>query len=185
METTGSNNHIKGHQYRGHAGREDLTGEHKLGDAVQLILIVVFLAVWILDSFVFGFSTSLTAVVPWYIRMPAGVLVLVLASYLVRSGLKTVFGEPQESPHVITGGVFSLVRHPIYLGAILFYAGMICMTLSLASAGLLVIIIAFYRFISRYEELLLTERFGDEYREYQKKVPMLFPLKLFPTGKRG
>jgi protein-S-isoprenylcysteine O-methyltransferase Ste14 len=54
---------------------------------------------------------------------------------------------------------------------------MICLTLSLASAGLLVIIIAFYRFISRYEEKLLTERFGDEYREYMRKVPMLFPIR--------
>lgn len=165
------------HNIKQHAGREDLTGEHRIGDSVQLILLIIFLAVWILDSFVLGFSTFLADSVPWFIRFPTGIILLIFTFYLERSGLNSVFGEPQDTPHVITGGAFSVVRHPIYLGAILGYAGMICMTLSLASAALLLVIIAFYRYISRYEEKLLTQRFGDEYREYMKKVPMLFPIK--------
>jgi protein-S-isoprenylcysteine O-methyltransferase Ste14 len=177
MATNENNEDIKGHQHRRHAGREDLTGEHKFGDAIQLVLLIVFLVVWILDSFVLGFSTFLAESVPWYVRFPVGVFLLIFTFFLEKSGLNTVFGRPQETPHVITGGVFSLVRHPIYLGAILGYTGMICMTLSLASAALLVIIIAFYWYISRYEEKLLTQRFGDEYREYMRKIPMLFPIK--------
>jgi len=31
--------------------RDDLAGEHRLGDAGQLILFLVFMAVWITDSF--------------------------------------------------------------------------------------------------------------------------------------
>ena len=168
---------LSAHQYKKHAGREDLTGEHRLGDTVQLILLLIFLAVWILDSFVLGFSTFLAESVPWFVRLAVGVILLSFTFYLERSGLRTVFGKPQETPHVITGGAFSVVRHPIYLGAILGYAGMICLTISLASAALLVVIIAFYRYISRYEEKLLTQRFGDEYREYMMKVPMLFPIR--------
>jgi protein-S-isoprenylcysteine O-methyltransferase Ste14 len=172
-----NSNHVKKH-----AGREDLTGEHRMGDTIQLILLVIFLVVWILDSFVLGFSNFLIEYIPGYVRLLVGIPVLILATFLARSGIKVVFGKPQENPHVITGGVFSIVRHPIYLSAILFYLGMVCLTLSLASAALLLIIIGFYRFISRYEERLLTERFGHEYREYMKKVPMLFPLKLRPKG---
>ena len=178
MENTGHKTNFSGHPRRGHAGHEDLTGEHKLGDAIQLILLVVFLAVWILDSFILGFSTFLADKIPWFIRWPAGIILLILTFLLERSGLQAVFGEPQETPHVITYGAFSVVRHPIYLGAILGYAGLTSLTLSLASAALLLVIIPFYRFISRYEEILLTERFGDEYREYKKKVPMLFPLRI-------
>ena len=169
---------LKAHHHGRHAGREDLTGEHRLGDTIQVIFIVVFIAVWILDSFVLGFSTSLAESIPWFIRFPVGAILLIFTFYLEQSGLRTVFGKPQETPHVITGGVFSIVRHPIYLGAILGYAGMICLTLSLASAALLVIIVTFYHYISRYEEKLLTQRFGDEYRSYMKKVPMLFPFKI-------
>lgn len=168
---------LKARHHRKHADREDLTGEHRLGDTVQLILLLIFLAVWILDSFVLGFSTFLAESVPWFVRFPVGVILLIFTFLLERSGLKTVFGKPQDTPHVITSSAFSVVRHPIYLGAILGYAGMICLTLSIASAALLVIIVAFYRYISRYEEKLLTQRFGDEYREYMKKVPMLFPVK--------
>jgi len=169
---------LKAHHHRQHAGREDLTGEHRLGDTVQLILLLIFLAVWILDSFVLGFSTFLAESVPWFVRLSVGVILLIFTFLLERSGLKTVFGKPQDTPHVITSGAFSVVRHPIYLGAILGYAVMICLTLSIASAALLVIIVAFYCYISRYEEKLLTKRFGDEYREYMKKVPMLFPIKI-------
>ena len=169
---------LKEQNHRRHAGREDLTGEHRLGDTVQIILLVLFLAVWILDSFLLGFSTFLVESMSWFIRWPVGVILLIFALYLVQSGLKAVFGKPQETPHVITGGVFSVVRHPIYLGEILVYAGMVCLTVSLASAALLVVIIAFYCYISRYEEKLLTQRFGDEYREYMRNVPMLFPIKI-------
>jgi hypothetical protein len=35
-----------------HAGRTDLAGEHPFGDAYQLILLVLFLLIWGLDSFV-------------------------------------------------------------------------------------------------------------------------------------
>lgn len=172
---------FKGHHHGGHTGREDLTGEHRLGDIIQLIFLILFLAVWILDSFVLKYSTFLAGSVPGYIGWTAGIILFILGFLLARSGLKSVFGTVQESPHVISSGVFSIVRHPIYLGAILFYTGMVCLTLSLASAVLLLVIIAFYRFISRYEEKLLTQRFGDEYREYMGKVPMLFPIKLKRT----
>ena len=167
----------RNHHPKQHAGREDLTGEHRLGDSVQLILMLIFLAVWILDSFVLGFSTFLAESVTWFIRFSLGAILLIFTFFLERSGLRTVFGKPQETPHVITNGAFSLVRHPIYLGAILGYAGMICMTLSLASAAIFIVIVAFYCYISRYEEKLLTQRFGDDYRDYMKKVPMLFPAK--------
>ncbi len=73
---------LKGHHYGRHAGREDLTGEHRLGDTIQVIFIVVFIAVWILDSFVLGFSTSLAESIPWFIRLPVGAILLIFAFYL-------------------------------------------------------------------------------------------------------
>ena len=169
---------FKGRYQGGHAGREDLTGEHRLGDIIQLMFVFLFLTIWILDSFVLKYSTFLAGSVPGYIGWTAGIILFIIGSLLARSGLKSMFGTIQESPHVINSGVFSIVRHPIYLGAILFYTGLVFLTLSLASAVMLLVIIAFYRFISRYEEKLLTLRFGDEYREYMRKVPMLFPIKI-------
>jgi len=166
------------HHHRGsHAGREDLAGEYKYGDAGQLIFMIIFLAVWILDSFVFNWSTFLTENVTWYIITIPGLLILIISGLMARSGLKMVFGEKRETPHVITKGVFSIVRHPVYLAAILLYLGLIVLTLSLISAGIWIMIIIFYWAISRFEEKLLLNKFGKEYEEYMQKVPMLFPIK--------
>ncbi len=168
----------KGHLRKSHQHRGDLTGEYVFGDMGQLILLVIFLVVWIADSFVFKYSTFLTQYVSNYIRVPIALIVLVISGLLARAGLNTVFGKTREEPQVITTGVFFIVRHPIYLGSILLYLGFILLSLSLLSILVWFIIIIFYYMISRYEEKLLTQRFGSVYEEYKKKVPMLFPIKL-------
>jgi len=168
----------KSHHHHGrHANRPDLTGEYKYGDAGQLVLALLFLILWILDSFILKFSTFLNDYIEWYAMVIPGVIILAGAGYLARAGLKSVFGEIRETPRVITKGVFSVVRHPIYLGSILTYLGLIVITLSLVSFIIWIIAIIFYYYISRHEEKMLLSRFGEEYEEYMKKVPMLFPLK--------
>ena len=168
----------KAHHHGRYAGRDDLTGEHRLGDTFQLVFLVIFLAVWVSDSFFLQYSIFLAEVIPNAIRTSLGIVILIVAGLFAFKGLRKVFKEVRQTPHVITSGVFSIVRHPIYLGSILTYLGMICFSMSLASAALWVGIIVFYRYICRYEEKLLIGRFGDEYRDYMKKVPMLFPLKI-------
>ena len=158
-----------------HAGHPHLSGEHRWGDAGQLILFVVFLGVWITDSFVFHYSTFLQGSVPNYVRVAVAGPILIAGWFLARRGLKAVFGTPREKPELISTGVFRVIRHPIYTGALLFYLGAILMTLSLASAALWILIIAFYIYISKYEERLLKEEFGNDYLEYKKKTGMLFP----------
>ena len=158
-----------------HGGHPHLTGEHRWGDLGQLILFALFMGVWITDSFVFKYTTSLNEVVPNSIRLIAAALVLFPGWYLARKGMKAVFGTAREEPGVISTGVFKIVRHPIYTGAILFYLGAIMTTLSLASAAFWILIVAFYIVICRYEERILTEEFGNDYLEYKKKTGMLFP----------
>ncbi|MCK4879029.1 MAG: isoprenylcysteine carboxylmethyltransferase family protein [Bacteroidales bacterium] len=158
-----------------HTKHPHLAGEHRWGDMGQLILFFMFLGVWITDSFLFQYSTSLEEVVPDYIRVIVAGLVLLAGWYLARGGMKAVFGTVREKPEVINTGVFRIVRHPIYLGAILFYLGATLITMSIASAALWLLIIGFYIGISRYEERILTEAFGNDYLEYKKKTGMLFP----------
>lgn len=161
-----------------HEGHPHLTGEHKYGDRGQLFLFLMFLGIWILDSFVFHYSNFLMDIVPDYIRLAAAGICLFAGIFLARGGMKAVFGTQREKPEVISEGVFRLVRHPIYTGALLFYLTAILSTLSLISAAFWLLIIGFYIFISRYEEGILTETFGNDYLEYKKKTGMLFP-KLF------
>ncbi|MEA3463435.1 MAG: isoprenylcysteine carboxylmethyltransferase family protein [Bacteroidota bacterium] len=158
-----------------HSGNPHLTGEHRWGDMGQLILFVIFMGIWITDSFIFHYSTSLLEGVSNYIRLAVAGPVLIAGWFLARKGMKAVFGTPREKPEVINTGVFRIVRHPIYTGAILFYLGAIVMTMSIASAAFWLVIIGFYISICRYEERILTEAFGNDYLEYKKKNGMLFP----------
>ncbi len=158
-----------------HGDRIELTGEHVWGDAGQLVLFLIFLVAWVVDSFILKYSTFLSSYIPIYIRLPMALLILSGAVYFARAGLRIVFDEVREQPVVIRNGVFNRVRHPIYLGALLFYAGLIVLTLSVFSFIVWLGIIAFYQFIASYEEKLLLNKFGAEYEKYRSEVPMWLP----------
>ena len=155
--------------------RDDLTGEHTFGDTGQAILFILFMAVWITDAFVFKYSTLLNDYIPFAVRLPLGIIVLGLAAYLAWAGLSIVFVEVREEPRVIRKSVFGIVRHPIYIGEMLLYLGLLLLNTSLAGLAVWIIVIGFLHYISRYEERLLLARFGEEYEQYMKDVPMYLP----------
>ena len=155
--------------------RDDLTGEHSIGDAGQAILACLFFILWIADSFFFQYTTFLNQYVSLGIRIPLGIVFIILSGYLAQKGLSIVFGEKREPPVVIRKSVFGIVRHPIYLSEILLYLGFIILSISLASVAVWIIAIGFLHYISRREEKLLIARFGDTYRQYMQDVPMWIP----------
>jgi len=155
--------------------RDDLAGEHTVGDAGQIVLACLFAATWILDTFFLKYTTFLNHYVPLGLRIPLGVILLVLSGYLARTGLSIVFGEKREKPGVIRKSVFNVVRHPIYLSEILLYLGFLMLSISLAAVFVWIVAILFLHYISRHEERLLLARFGEEYEQYMRKVPMWIP----------
>ncbi len=157
-----------------HHHRDNLAGEHRLSDIGQLTLYCLFMALWLSDMFL-KYSNFLNASIPSTIRLPIGVLLLIIAGAMAGSGLWTVFNKKAPSRGVIRHGPFRFVRHPIYLSEILVYIGLLILNISLAAALILVVAIVFLHHISRYEEKLLLAKFGDEYRQYMKDVPMWFP----------
>jgi len=80
-------------------------------------------------------------------------------------------------PRLITTGLYAFIRNPMALGALLvleglgFYYG--SLSLIFFFAPLPVVLYALY--IKAVEEPELTLRFGREYLEYKKKVPMFIP----------
>ena len=155
--------------------RSDLTGEHAVGDAGQMVLACLFAGTWITDTFFLKFTTFLNHYVPLGIRIPFGVVLLVLSGYLAITGLSIVFGEKRENPCVIRKSVFNVVRHPIYLSELLLYLGFLLLSISLAALFVWVIAFLFLHYISRHEERLLLARFGEEYEQYMREVPMWIP----------
>jgi protein-S-isoprenylcysteine O-methyltransferase Ste14 len=91
------------------------------------------------------------------------------AALLFRSGHVVVSHEHRPTD-VVSTGAFRYVRHPLYLGCILFYLGLAVSTVSLFSFALLVLIFVFYNYIAGYEEELLVQRFGERYSSYKKST---------------
>jgi protein-S-isoprenylcysteine O-methyltransferase Ste14 len=155
-------------------------GEHPLGDAVQLLLLALFLIVWVGDSFFLHWSTFLSDRVPHPIRMTLLGLTLLTTLALLWKG-HWVISEKERPNHVVATGAFFYVRHPIYLAALLAYIGTTLSSLSLFSFGLLIPIFVFYNYIANYEEKLLETRFGDAYLEYKGRTGKWLPR----VGRRG
>ena len=160
---------------RGHLAGMGRHGEHPYGDLGQIIILLGFLVIWILDSFVFRYSTLLSPYVPIYIRLGVAGLILVAAIFLVRSGHRAVSDEVLSSPRLLTDGAFARVRHPLYLAALLFYVFLMVLTLSLISLFIFIGIFIFYNYIAAYEENYLEKKFGQGYQEYKKNTPKWIP----------
>ena len=83
-----------------------------------------------------------------------------------------------------TGGVFALVRHPLYLFSLMLIWSSTSMTTSVF--GFNVAATIYFMGGSIFEERKLAAEFGQQYRDYQSRVPWLIPgLPLRPRSKRG
>ncbi|MFC2079550.1 methyltransferase family protein [Candidatus Bipolaricaulota bacterium] len=160
---------------RDHRQRSDLLAEHPWGDAGQLVLAILFLVVWAVDTFLLHYTTFVNAHVLLGLRIAVGIVNILVAFYMARSSQRIVFGTVREPPEIIREGVYGIVRHPMYLSEILLGLGLLLFSLSLAAAAVWVLAIGFLHIIARYEERQLLAHFGDDYREYMREVPMWLP----------
>jgi len=149
-------------------------GEHPFGDTGQMILAVLFLSVWVADSFFLRKTTFLSTYLPLPFRLLILILALIMAVWLVRSAHFIVDHEHRPD-HVVTTGAFWYVRHPLYLASMLFYFGLAASTVSLVSLTLLVGIFIFYNYIASYEEVLLEAKFGESYQKYKTETSKWVP----------
>jgi protein-S-isoprenylcysteine O-methyltransferase Ste14 len=153
-------------------------GEHPYGDLGQMILLGLFLAVWVGDSFVLHYSTFPAPYVPLSVRLIIMALALATTFFLFKSGHVVISGgnHGRLPASLVETGALGLVRHPLYLGCLLTYFGLAVATASLLSLALLLfVIMPFYDFIATYEERLLEEIFGESYRTYQQKTGKWLP----------
>lgn len=109
------------------------------------------------------------------IAMILGYILLFTGIGIFMEGWRELHRARKEN-RLTTDRLYGLVRHPQYTGLFiaLFGEGIVHWPTIFSVALFPVIVLAYY-LLARSEERKVEEEFGDEYREYRKRVPMFIP----------
>ena len=98
---------------------------------------------------------------------------------LIKAGFgsiwKTPFLQIVEDHRLVTDGYYKYIRHPVYLGEIGRSFGLVIALSSLYGLVFMTLGTVFLLIRIEIEEKMLTEAFGEEYREYQRNTKKLIP----------
>lgn len=127
----------------------------------------------------FGWAAEFHLIISASRWVGIGIMLAALTQYDLGSfgGLRQLRqgkGDPVDDEPLHISGMHRYVRHPIYLGAYLFFWGGIVDEFGLQTAiwGSLYLYIGTW-----FEERKLVSQYGLSYIEYRRKVPSIFPLK--------
>ncbi|MBK7632496.1 MAG: isoprenylcysteine carboxylmethyltransferase family protein [Ignavibacteriales bacterium] len=92
--------------------------------------------------------------------------------------LKNVYSDNEldENYTMRIAGPYKYSRHPIYFFSIIFL--LFRAEMDLFYLTMFISFTAYFYIGSYYEEKKMVSLFGEEYTDYQKKVPKIFPVKL-------
>lgn len=110
-----------------------------------------------------------------YMLATFGTILLVKSTKQIQ--LKQFLGlsSSEKSPILITTGLYSRVRHPLYLGLILIFLGYVLVSASYTAIVHFSCLVLYLPFGMYFEEKNLVDQFGQAYQNYQKSVPMILP----------
>ncbi len=143
---------------------------------MALVAATLFLARKPLLAVQFGTNPLLIA-----LALPIYTVALLIAMQRrQRLGWRVLVGLPEIAPgdhksELVTGGIYSRLRHPRYAELMLFMTGHALVANYLAVYVILAFSAAALALVVRLEEKELAARFGEEYERYRACVPRFLP----------
>ena len=145
--------------------------------AIATIGLFVVPLIWLVTGWPAALNYQLN-----YAAVVVGAALYVLSLWLFRRSHKDLGRqwsaslEIRESHQIVRNGVYRRIRHPMYAS---FWLWALAQALLLPNAlaalsGLVAIAILFFTRID-YEERMLTEAFGDDYRAYMRETKRIIP----------
>ncbi|NVM46815.1 MAG: isoprenylcysteine carboxylmethyltransferase family protein [Candidatus Lokiarchaeota archaeon] len=83
--------------------------------------------------------------------------------------------ETHKAERIVSTKIYSLIRHPQYVGGIIAHIGISLLLSSLFSLIFTPLVILLNYLIAWKEEKELVKEFGEKYKKYKENVPMLIP----------
>ena len=154
----------------------------------MLVIATVFSYIFVAPLYIFGISAQTLVDIFTFppdiisqpynlvgiLLIPIGMLLVIWANYVLlhigKIGLRD--REPMQSPSkLVLFGPYRFTRNPIYLGCLLMLLGLVIFWSSLVTTFLLVVVYIVFRYVFiKREEIILEEKFKEDYREFKKRV---------------
>ncbi|MCW4055238.1 MAG: isoprenylcysteine carboxylmethyltransferase family protein [Candidatus Bathyarchaeota archaeon] len=162
----------------------------RVGEALGLIsgwgLFLFWIGLWVSPQPRFSIPLLQTSMieVPFLglsctlLHLAVSIPLLLLGSWFGIGGVRDTslrVAETHRPDKIVTEGVYSVVRHPQYLGGLLAHVAMSFLLSARFSLIATPVVIGIVFVISKKEEAELIREFGEKYQDYQEKVPMLIP----------
>ena len=85
-------------------------------------------------------------------------------------------GLSNPPERIVDAGIYRWMRNPMYLGHIIFFAGLALALQSWIAAAVLAFHLVWFDLRARSDEKHLAQLFGDSYRDYCKRVKRWIPF---------
>ncbi|NHJ85264.1 MAG: isoprenylcysteine carboxylmethyltransferase family protein [Asgard group archaeon] len=170
------------------SGAKEYPAWEKGKNVIKIITILTSVIYWIFfiiwpiihflewDAFIlfFNFEIPYVSEVFQYI----GLILTSIGTFIACLGRisRSIYAISWGVPNKLTTHLgFKIVRHPLYSSYILYFVGI---PLAMQNYLLIPLVLGIigYVFTAKYEEQILLLEFGEEYKEYQRKVGMLLPF---------
>ena len=148
---------------------------------------ILFIAQMFVTFFLYynEYSMTMSVIIGWILLVLGAILMFRPMMVLSRHGGVTEGESWMKTTKVVDRDIFGIVRHPIYTGWLVYIISLdflsqywVTLLLSIIPA------ILSFQFVNS-EDASNLEKFGDDYREYQKQVPkMNFLIGVYRSWKR-
>lgn len=149
--------------------------ELKIPPAV--ITLIIAIAMWWIDEY-FTFNWATVGKLLWvsFIFLGiGGIFGLLGLIEFYKSSTSIDPHKPSKTSKLVTNGIYSISRNPMYVGLLLILIGY---GFYLGNVLTFVVIPLFAGYMNRYqilaEEKVMQEKFGDDYRKYKSEVRRWF-----------
>jgi protein-S-isoprenylcysteine O-methyltransferase Ste14 len=89
---------------------------------------------------------------------------------LARYTLGRSFSVTAKATALVTSGIYSRIRNPIYVSGMIFLIGVLLIVERPKLLAVLLVVIPMQTIRARREAAVLEEKFGDAYREYRQRT---------------
>ncbi|MBK6731069.1 MAG: isoprenylcysteine carboxylmethyltransferase family protein [Bacteroidetes bacterium] len=137
---------------------------------IQFVLLIAYCIVFYKTAN----NTNIILRIAGIVTSASGFIVAIVAMITLNRNLRAV-PTPVENGTLITHGIFSIVRHPIYTGILLVAFGGLVIHFSFALLSIAIALFILFSIKSSYEERMLSEKYNG-YKDYRLKTGKLFPF---------